>query len=161
MTLYRLPSEYPEKVWPVDADQESYGKPYINEPGTGIYHHRYDISHHFSELLRIYPNGLSDEEPKRFTLNRPPTIADIPTIELNKRQRYALRAIARGKRIRGKITADPIIAACYNPNIPDQPENLNIVTYSDWEARAFSAIPTLTDFGKALFDTLPPTKEGA
>lgn len=76
--------------------------------------------------------------------------------ELNGRQRKALRRLGKGKSISRTDSNDPAISRCYRYNIPKPPrgDDLNVVTWCDWEAVAMSAKPRLTEFGQAVHDEL-------
>lgn len=80
-------------------------------------------------------------------------------VELTYEQRKALRRIARGKSIPGRMIADPVISQCFEwsqPFTPPKPiGQMNIIEYCDWEATVRSSYPILNEYGKQLLDSLP------
>lgn len=82
--------------------------------------------------------------------------------ELDYRQRKALRRLGKGKSISRTDSNDHVISRCYSYNIPNPPRgnDLNVVSWCDWEAAAMSAKPQLTEFGEAVYKELLKLDDG-
>lgn len=71
---------------------------------------------------------------------------------LNADQRKYLRRVGKGKSFPNRMACDKLFKKFYNSNIPEPPkgDDLNIVTWCDWEAQASFARPCLTEYGEQV-----------
>lgn len=96
-----------------------------------------------------FPSGGIETENK--------TVSEIAK-SLDFRQRKALRRIGRGQSVNRSMLDDPLVKAFYVRNIPSPPtgDDLNIVTWSDWESdlRFSLTHPRITLFGKEVLEEL-------
>ena len=77
-------------------------------------------------------------------------------MKLTNSQRKALRRLGRGQTISRTMMRDTLIKQCYTLNAPPPPpaSEMNIVTYTDWEATVQTAKPVINAYGQQLLNQL-------
>lgn len=80
-------------------------------------------------------------------------------MKLTYSQRKALRRLGRGQTISRTMKRDTLIKQCYTLNAPPPPptSEMNIVTYTDWEATVQTAKPVINAYGQQLLNQLENT----
>lgn len=76
--------------------------------------------------------------------------------DLDYRQRKALRRLGKGKSITRAAARDPLLSQYFRHNIPKPPRgnDLNVVSWCDWESTARGAKPQLSELGEAVYKEL-------
>lgn len=84
-------------------------------------------------------------------------------MKLTNSQRKALRRLGRGQTISRTMMCDTLIKQCYTLNAPTPPpaSEMNIVTYTDWEATVQTAKPVISAYGQQLLNQLENTNGAA
>lgn len=80
-------------------------------------------------------------------------------MKLSNSQRKALRRLGRGQTISRTMMRDTLIKQCYTLNAPTPPpaSEMNIVTYTDWEATVQTAKPVINACGRQILNQLENT----